>query len=220
MYLLVKRFFDIFFSLLVLIILFPLFFVIVILLKLTGEGEIFYRQNRVGFKNKIFDILKFATMLKNSPNIGTGAITLRNDPRVTPMGKFLRKSKINELPQILNILMGDMSIVGPRPLMPISFEKYSDEVQSKVYNVKPGLTGIGSIIFRDEEKLVSDSNLAPEEYYKQNIFPYKGKLEMWYLQNISFGTDFKIIFITAWSIIFPENNFATTFFKDIPKRHF
>jgi lipopolysaccharide/colanic/teichoic acid biosynthesis glycosyltransferase len=220
MYLLVKRFFDIFFSLLVLIILFPIFFVIVILLKLTGEGEIFYGQKRVGFKNSIFDILKFATMLKNSPNIGTGAITLRNDPRVTPMGKFLRKSKINELPQILNILKGDMSIVGPRPLMPVSFEKYSAEVQSKVYNVKPGLTGIGSIIFRDEEKLVSESNLAPEEYYKQNIFPYKGQLEMWYLQNISFATDFKIIFVTAWSIIFPENKFATTFFKGIPKRHF
>jgi lipopolysaccharide/colanic/teichoic acid biosynthesis glycosyltransferase len=220
MYFLVKRFFDIFFSLLVLIILFPIFFAIVILLKLTGEGEIFYGQKRVGFKNSIFDILKFATMLKNSPNIGTGAITLRNDPRVTPMGKFLRRSKINELPQILNILKGDMSIVGPRPLMPVSFEKYSAEVQSKVYNVKPGLTGIGSIIFRDEEKLVSESNLAPEEYYKQNIFPYKGQLEMWYLQNISFITDFKIIFITAWSIIFPENKFATTFFKDIPKRHF
>ncbi len=220
MYLLVKRFFDIFFSLFVLIILFPLFFVITILLKITGEGEIFYRQNRVGFKNKIFDILKFATMLKNSPNIGTGSITLRNDPRVTPMGKFLRKSKINELPQIINILKGDMSIVGPRPLMPVSFEKYSAEVQSKVYSVKPGLTGIGSLIFRDEEKLVSESNLAPEEYYKQNIFPYKGKLEMWYLENISFATDFKIIFVTAWSIIFPNNNFAASFFREIPKRHF
>ena len=220
MYLLVKRFFDIFFSLFVLIILFPLFFVITILLKLTGEGEIFYRQKRVGFKNNIFDILKFATMLKNSANIGTGSITLRNDPRVTPMGKFLRKSKINELPQIINILKGDMSIVGPRPLMPVSFENYTADVQSKVYSVKPGLTGIGSLIFRDEEKLVSESTLAPEEYYKQNKFPYKGKLEMWYLKNISFATDFKIIFITAWSIIFPQNNFATTFFKEIPTRHF
>ena len=220
MYFLIKRFFDIFFSALVLIILFPIFFVIVILLKLSGEGEVFYRQKRVGYKNNIFDILKFATMLKNSPNIGTGSITLRNDPRVTPMGKFLRKSKINELPQIINILYGDMSIVGPRPLMPVSFEKYSEAVQSKVYNVKPGLTGIGSLIFRDEEKLVSESNLAPEEFYKINIFPYKGKLEMWYLENISFVTDFKIIFVTAWSIIFTNNNFANTFFKNIPKRHF
>ena len=220
MYFLIKRFFDIFFSALVLIILFPIFFVIVILLKCTGEGEIFYRQKRVGYKNNIFDILKFATMLKNSPNIGTGSITLKNDPRVTPMGKFLRKSKINELPQIINILYGDMSIVGPRPLMPVSFEKYSEEVQSNVYNVKPGLTGIGSLIFRDEEKLVSESNLAPEEFYEINIFPYKGKLEMWYLENISFVTDFKIIFVTAWSIIFSNNNFATTFFKNIPKRHF
>lgn len=220
MYFLIKRFFDIFFSALVLIILFPIFFVIVICLKFSGEGEIFYRQKRVGYKNNIFDILKFATMLKNSPNIGTGSITLRNDPRVTPMGKFLRKSKINELPQIINILYGDMSIVGPRPLMPVSFEKYGEEVQSKVYNVKPGLTGIGSLIFRDEEKLVSESNLAPEEFYEKNIFPYKGKLEMWYLENISFVTDFKIIFVTAWSIIFSNNNFATTFFKNIPKRHF
>ena len=220
MYFLVKRFFDIFFSLLVLVILFPIFFVIVILLKLTGEGEIFYEQKRVGYKNNVFQILKFATMLKNSANIGTGSITLRNDPRVTPMGKFLRKSKINELPQIINILKGDMSIVGPRPLMPVSFEKYTTEVQAVVYNVKPGLTGIGSLIFRDEEKLVSESNLAPEEFYSLNIFPYKGKLELWYLENISFFTDFKIIFVTAWSIVFSKNNFANTFFKNIPKRHF
>ena len=220
MYFLIKRFFDIFFSLLVLIILLPLFFVIVILLKFTGEGEIFYKQKRVGYKNNVFQILKFATMLKNSANIGTGSITLRNDPRVTLMGRFLRKSKINELPQIINILKGDMSIVGPRPLMELSFVQYSPEVQKVVYDEKPGLTGIGSLIFRDEEKLVSDSNLAPEEFYRQNIFPYKGKLEMWYLENISFVTDFKIIFVTAWSIIFSNNNLAAIFFKNIPKRHF
>ena len=94
-------------------------------------------------------------MLSNSANMGSGSLTLKNDPRVLPFGSFLRKTKINELPQILNIIIGDLSIVGPRPQMQVDFEKYSDDVQGKIYNVRPGLTGIGSIIFRDEESLIS-----------------------------------------------------------------
>lgn len=217
MYFFIKRVFDILVSLLALLILLPFMIPIIILLRLTGEGEIFYKQARVGYKNKPFMIWKFATMLKDSPNMGTGEITLRKDPRVTPMGGFLRKSKINELPQILNILFGDISFVGPRPLMKVSFDSYSPEVQAKIYDSKPGLTGIASVIFRDEESLVFKSGMEPAAYYKQFIFPYKGALELWYLQNASFLTDLKILVLTAWSIIFPENKLAAKFFKDLPK---
>ena len=129
MYLFIKRFFDLLFSLVALVILAPLLIPIMIILKLTGEREVFYFQKRIGHKNREFDIWKFATMKKDSPNIGTGEITLRNDPRVTNVGRFLRRTKINELPQVFNVLVGDMSIVGPRPLMKKSFELYNPEVQ-------------------------------------------------------------------------------------------
>jgi lipopolysaccharide/colanic/teichoic acid biosynthesis glycosyltransferase len=218
MYPFFKRLLDILISTIALLLLSPILIPIMIVLKLTGEHDIFYLQKRVGYKNQSFDICKFATMLKNSPNIGTGEITLRNDPRVLPLGGFLRKTKINELPQIFNVLKGDMSIVGPRPLMAVSFKLYDETVQQNIYNVKPGITGIGSIIFRDEEKLVSDA-ADPKEMYNK-IFPYKGQLELWYQKNTSTLTDIKIIFLTAWSIIFPENKLASKFFKDLPVREF
>ena len=155
-------------------------------------------------------------MQKNSVNIGTGAITLRDDPRVTPVGKILRMTKINELPQIMNVLKGDMSIVGPRPLLQQSFELYSDDVKSRIYNWKPGITGIGSIIFRDEENLLSSAS-DPRAVYA-TIFPYKGELEMWYQDHVSFYTDLIIMFVTGWSIFFPETKLMTKIFKDLPSR--
>ena len=163
MYLLIKRFFDILFSLIALAIISPVLIPVTIILLLTGEHEVFYKQERVGYKNRIFGILKFATMLKNSPNMGSKDLTSRNDPRVLPIGKFLRKSKLNELPQLINIMIGDMSFVGPRPLMKSGYDRYSDEMKEKVYNVRPGLTGIGSIVFRDEELIITNSKLSPEE---------------------------------------------------------
>ena len=155
-------------------------------------------------------------MLKNSPNIGTGEITLRNDPRVTRFGKFLRISKINELPQIINVFTGDMSIVGPRPLMEVSFKLYTSEVQQIIYNSKPGMTGIASILFRDEEKLLSDAG-DPRAMYA-SIYPYKAALEIWYQQHASTYTDIMIIFLTAWSIICPQNKLVKKIFKDLPER--
>ncbi len=218
MYLAIKRFFDFLFALTGLIILSPLLIPIMLLLKFTGEGEIFYFQKRVGYKNREFSIWKFATMLKNSPSIGTGEITLRNDPRVTKMGKFLRMSKLNELPQLFNVLRGDMSLVGARPLMKKSFDHYPEEVQQVVYNTLPGITGIGSVIFRDEEKIISDSNDIQEAYRK--IFGYKGQLEQWYQANISFYTDFMILFLTAWHIVFPESKLVYKVFPTLPPRNF
>ena len=216
------RIIDVLLSLLSLLVLLPLFIPIVVILLLTGEHKVFYLQTRVGYKNKDFKIIKFATMLSNSSNMGSGSLTLKNDPRVLPFGSFLRKTKINELPQILNIIIGDLSIVGPRPQMQVDFEKYSVEVQKNIYNVRPGLTGIGSIIFRDEESLISvaSENENPHDFYKRVIAPYKGEVEMWYQENRNLILDFQLIFMTAWVIISPETRLYEKWFKDLPVRSF
>ncbi|MES2372515.1 MAG: sugar transferase [Bacteroidota bacterium] len=216
MYKIVKRFFDIVFALLIIGILAPFFLILCVLLKFTGEGYVFYRQKRIGFRNQSFDIIKFATMLKDSPNMGTGLITLRKDSRVTPLGRFLRMSKLNELPQIFNVLKGDMSFVGPRPLVDKTFEPYSAYVKSNIYTVKPGITGIGSVVFRDEEKLMSECEGDPRVFYNTVIAQYKGELEMWYLRNQSFKTDIFILFLTVWQIVFSESRLVNTIFKTLP----
>lgn len=194
--------------------------IIMVILRITGEGEIFYFQKRIGFKNEYFDIWKFATMLKNSMNMGSGSITVRNDPRVTKFGKFLRKTKLNEFPQVINVMKGDLSIVGPRPLVDRTFNAYPDEVRDLVYDVKPGITGIGSLVFRDEETLISNSKEDPHTYYSKYVAPYKGELEMWYQKNASLWTDFKIIFATAWVILFPESSIISKWFNGLPQRKF
>lgn len=213
-----KRIIDIFISGVAILVFLPFAIPIVIGLLLTGEGYVFYYQKRIGFKKKYFDIWKFATMLKDSPNMGTGTITLRNDPRITPLGNFLRKTKINELPQIVNVFKGDMSIVGPRPLDDKAFNAYSEKVQQVVVASKPGITGIGSIIFRDEEGLISASDLPPREYYTKFIAPYKGALELWYGDNKTTWVDIQLIFLTAWAILFPKSNLAYSILSGLPKR--
>ena len=221
MYLFSKRLLDVLISLIALLLLLPILFPISIILRLSAEGYIFYYQERIGLNRKPFHIMKFATMLKDSPNLGTGSITLTGDWRVTKPGKFLRKTKINELPQIINILKGDISLVGPRPLVTKTFSAYTEEIQSKIYNVKPGLTGIGSIVFRDEESLISEAkDEDPHDFYKRVIAPYKGELEMWYQDHKSFFLDLQLIFMTAWIIIFPGSRLYEKWFKDLPKRNF
>ena len=223
MYYLLKRTFDILTSGIAIVILSPLLIPVIIGLKLTGEGYILYKQERVGYKNKKFLIWKFATMLKDSANMAGGIMTTKKDPRITPMGGFLRKSKINELPQLFNIFFGHMSVVGPRPVMKVSFEAYPEEVKKVIYNVKPGLTGIGSIIFRDEEELITDvKNNGGDlwKFYKGEIYPFKGELEMWYQSNCSFLLDLQLIFMTAWVILVPTSKLYEKWFKDLPKRSF
>ncbi len=217
MYQLIKRLFDIVSSGFAILVLLPFALPIMLLLFLTGEGKIFYRQERLGFKNKPFRILKFATMLENSPNMAGGEITLENDPRITPMGGILRKTKINELPQLWNVFRGEMSVVGPRPLMRVSYDLYTPQVQAIVYESRPGLTGIGSLIFRDEAALVEASGRDPREYYRNAIYPHKGKVEYWYFKHRSLWTDAKIIFLTAISIFAPSATFANKAFKDLPQ---
>ena len=221
MYKFFKRSLDIVVSFVALVILLPFFIPIIIVLKFTAEGEVFYFQERIGINNSKFQIFKFATMLKNSLNMGSGSITLQNDYRVTFIGKFLRKTKINELPQIINILKGDISLVGPRPLVDKTFSAYNDDVQSNIYKVKPGITGIGSILFRDEEAIISAvSDEDPFEFYKRIIAPYKGEVEMWYQKNCSFYLDIQLILMTAWVILFPKTTLYEKWFSNLPKRKF
>ncbi len=198
-----KRLFDLLVSGCVMVLLSPLLLPLSIMLKLTGEGEIFYIQKRVGKGGKLFGLVKFATMLKDSPNLPGGDITTVNDPRLMPLGKFLRKTKLNELPQLWNIFKGDMSLVGPRPLTPRIFAIYPQELQKEICSVQPGLTGLGSIVFRDEEIILAKSGQASEECYRDQIAPYKGSLELWYIKNRSFMLDLKLLLLTAAVVICP-----------------
>jgi lipopolysaccharide/colanic/teichoic acid biosynthesis glycosyltransferase len=199
-----------------LLVLAPLLVPIAVVLKCTGEHYVFYYQERIGYKNKKFKMVKFATMLLNSPNLPGGLHTTRKDPRILPLGGFLRKTKINELPQLINIFKGDMSIVGPRPLVDKTFDPYPEHVKEVIYNVRPGLTGIGSIVFRDEEAILSKSEMPVDECYAKVIAPYKGALELWYLEHVSLLTDLKLIFLTAWVIVFPTSRLVHKWFKGLP----
>ncbi len=211
-----ERFFDILFSGLALLALSPLLVPIVIILKCSGEGEVFFLQERIGKEGKLFMLFKFATMLKDSPNLGTGTVTMRGDPRVLPVGQFLRKTKINELPQLLNIFFGDMSVIGPRPLTAQTFDAYSDITQAIIKHVKPGLSGVGSIIFRGEEDIMHGAN-ASVDFYDNVIAPYKGALEEWFVSHKSLYIYFMAIFTTVWAVLFPKTKIAWTVFKGLPE---
>jgi lipopolysaccharide/colanic/teichoic acid biosynthesis glycosyltransferase len=198
-----QRFFDILFSGLAILVFSPFLILIICTLRFTGEGEVFFCQARVG-KNRVnFGLLKFATMLKNSEKIGAGTVTLKDDFRVLPIGKLLRKTKLNELPQLFNILLGDMSIIGPRPLHNKQFSFYSIEDQDIIASIRPGLSGVGSIIFRDEEKILQNSN-DPDNTYREAITPKKAALEKWYVKNKSIGLYFKLILMTVIAIFLPS----------------
>ena len=194
----------------------PLLVPIVIILRCSGEGEVFFLQERVGRNGEVFKLYKFVTMLKVSPNIGTGTVTMKDDPRVLPVGKFLRKTKINELPQLLNIFFGDMSVIGPRPLTVQTFGSYSDSTKDVIIQVRPGLSGVGSIIFRGEEDIMHGAT-ASVDFYDNVIAPYKGALEEWFVSNKSLYIYFVAIFITAWVVLFPKTKVAWTVFKGLPE---
>jgi lipopolysaccharide/colanic/teichoic acid biosynthesis glycosyltransferase len=210
------RVLDIFLSSLALIVFFPFGLVIAIILKCTGEGEIFYVQERIGNGGKRFGLFKFATMVKNSPAIGTGDVTVKDDPRVLPVGKFLRKTKLNEVPQLINIVIGDMSVVGPRPQTPKNFDYFPLEGKQVILSMRPGLTGIGSIVFRDEESIVERSGKSVEECYRQIIGPYKAELERWYRDRQNVITYFLLIAITAWVIIRPRSEIYRRIWSSLP----
>lgn len=213
-----KRLFDITLSAMALLILALPLLIVMAILRCTGEGQIWYLQERMGYRGRRFMVFKFATMLKGSEMTGTGDITLRNDPRVLRVGRLLRKAKINELPQLINILKGDMSFVGWRPLTPRPFLCYSDDVQKLIVRTKPGLTGVGSIVFRDEEGIISRSGKPPEDAYREDIAPYKAALELWYQQHQSFWLDLKLILLTAWAVVRSDGRLYEKWLLYLPPR--
>jgi lipopolysaccharide/colanic/teichoic acid biosynthesis glycosyltransferase len=210
-----SRLLDILLSGLAILALSPVFIFVMVTLRLTGEGEVFFLQDRIGRNGKIFKLYKFVTMVKDSPNIGTGTVTLQNDPRVLPVGRFLRKSKLNELPQLFNILLGDMAIIGPRPQTPRCFAAFPHDAQERLKEVRPGLSGIGSIIFRDEESLLSSA--ASTNFYDHVIMPYKGEVECWYIDRKSVLLDLSLILLTALAVTFPRHKLAERWLSGLPK---
>jgi lipopolysaccharide/colanic/teichoic acid biosynthesis glycosyltransferase len=214
----IKRFLDIILSTIALLILSPLLIPIMVILKLTGEGYIFYKQERIGQNQKSFNLLKFATMFKDSPNMIGGNITRKNDSRIFPFGAFLRKYKINEFPQIINILLGDMSIIGRRPTVKEHYDYFDEETKNIISKYKPGLSGISSIIFRDEEKYFVNKKVSENKiFYKKQIAPFKGELEVWYCTNQSLIVDILLINITILSVVKPSSNLHNYIFNDLPK---
>ncbi|MDA3978373.1 MULTISPECIES: sugar transferase [Gallibacterium] len=193
-----KRIFDIFFSLLGLVVLSPLFLFVSIWIKLDSPGDIFFRQVRVGKDNKLFRIHKFRTMKMNSEK--DGGLTIGKDSRITRSGSFLRKYKVDELAQLIDVFLGDMSLVGPRPEIPEFMNLYPTEIKNKILSVKPGITDRASIEMIDENNILSKYE-DPKQAYIDIIMPLKAKFYVEYASNISILEDIKIIFKTIYKII-------------------
>ncbi len=191
-----KRILDIFFSSIGLVIISPLFIVISILITLDSKGGIFYKQKRIGKKGKEFYLLKFRSMNRGSDK--KGLLTVGADNRITKIGKFIRKYKIDELPQLINVLKGDMSLVGPRPEVKKYVDLYSEE-QKKVLSVRPGITDFASIEYFDENELLAKSD-KPEETYIEQIMPEKINMNMKFIDNPSIKNYFVVIFKTLLKI--------------------
>lgn len=211
------RILDIIFSLLAIIVLIPLLVPIIVILRITGEGKVFYLQERVGKNKKLFKLYKFVTMLENSANMGTGDVTVKNDPRILPFGAFLRTSKINELPQLFNIFFGDMSVVGFRPQTPKSFSLFTEEGGAKIAVNKPGLTGIGSIVFSNEEDLLDSKSGRGMDFYHKIIIPFKEELEIWWTTKINVINYLYTIFLTIIALLFSKNFLKSFLWEDFPK---
>lgn len=210
------RLLDFLISLVSMIILLPFLLPIMVALKMTGEHDIFYLQTRIGRSGREFKVFKFATMLKDSPNLPGGVLTQKNDPRILPLGNFLRRTKINELPQLINILLGQMSFVGPRPQARKHYELYSAAVQAKIDCIPPGLTGIGSLVFRDESSILDRAGGDRDHFHDTVIAPYKGELEVWYVAHRNIYTYFALIVLTALALLRPSRNHYSKVFGDLP----
>jgi len=194
-----KRLFDLVFVIPGLIILSPVFLVVGFLIKSKDGGSIFFKQTRVGKEGKYFKVLKFRTMVVDAENLGA-KVTTGNDPRITPVGAFLRKYKLDELPQLLNVLMGNMSLVGPRPEVPEYVEFYPQETKDIIFSVHPGITDTASIEFVNENELLTDSK-DPIEDYKNKVLPIKLGYSMDYVKTRSLWVDFKLILKTVSAIV-------------------
>jgi lipopolysaccharide/colanic/teichoic acid biosynthesis glycosyltransferase len=193
-----KRIFDICLSIIGLVILAPLFAIVAVLIKKEDGGPVFYRGIRVGKDGKPFKIFKFRTMIPDAEKLGIYS-TADDDPRITRIGRILRKYKIDELPQLINVLKGEMSFVGPRPEVPAYVEKFTEE-EKKILSVRPGITDWASLWDVDEGAILAGSP-DPDKAYEELIRPTKIRLQLKYVREHSFFTDIKIIILTLLSII-------------------
>ena len=193
-----KRVFDAIAAGLGLLFLFPVFIVIAVLIKIEDGGSVFFRQERVGQNWKTFRIYKFRTMVENAEKLGA-QVTTGDDPRITRIGRFLRKYKLDELPQLINVVKGEMSLVGPRPEVP-RYAKLFKQDYDEILKVKPGITDFASIEYKDENELLSGVS-DPEKVYINKILPEKIKYYKKYIEKISFLTDFALIIRTLWRIV-------------------
>ena len=195
-----KRLFDILFSFIGLLLLQPLFVVIAIMIKVDSTGPVFFKQGRVGKNFRRFIIYKFRTMVVDAEKQGL-RITSGGDCRITKVGRILRKFKIDELPQLYNVLKGDMSFVGPRPEV-IRYVEWYKEDYERILSVRPGITDISSMTYRNEESILQGVD-DPERYYVHVLLPEKMRLAREYIQKVSFFYDVKLIFKTLYKVIFP-----------------
>ena len=198
-----KRLIDVILSGVAMCVLPPLYVGVSVLLRLAGEGNVLFRQRRVGKGGAQFTLFKFTTMASGSAV--SGDITYGDDPRVLPVGKWLSALKIDELPQLWNTFRGEMTLVGPRPLTARAFNCYSPRVQEIVKSMRPGVTGVGSLVFRNEDRILAQAPGDPKEYYDKVIIPLKGQLETWYFAHRSLHVDLLILACTLVAVPWPRS---------------
>ena len=194
----VKRIIDIVIASFAFIFLLPIFILTTLLIKIDSRGSIIFKQNRIGYKQRVFSIYKFRTMRQSTHYISK--ITTADDKRITPLGYFLRKHKIDELPQLLNIIIGDMSIIGPRPEVPDFLDSYTEDERQIIFSIRPGLSDLASLKFIDENELLKDQG-DHEKFYIENILPEKKLLQIKYVRTMSALTDLEIAFKTLIMVL-------------------
>jgi len=202
-----KRMFDCVAAAVGLVLLFPVLLALSLMVKLSSPGPVLYWQERVGRGGKLFRIAKFRSMLEDSDKSGP-AITSAGDRRVTAVGSILRRLKLDELPQLWNVLKGEMSLVGPRPEVPCYVESYS-ESERRVLAVRPGITDPGSILYRHEEQMLGDQP-DPDRYYRNVVLPNKLNLNLEYLSHMSFSYDLSLLLRTTGCIVLPKGRLTRT----------
>lgn len=192
----IKRLFDVVVAGTALLVVSPLLVLVAIAEKLTGQ-DVFFRQARAGHGGESFEVFKFTTMPKGSEKLGM--LAAADDKRPTRLGRLLRKTKINEIPQLINVVLGDMSLVGPRPLFREQVANYDEEVQRAIATLRPGVTGLGSLFFSAEDALLAGVE-DKDRFYDEVVLPQKGRLELYYAENRSFLFDLEIIWLTAVAV--------------------
>lgn len=193
-----KRLFDIILSFIGLLLLAPIMLIVAVIIKLTSRGPVFYSQKRVGLDEKIFLVHKFRSMVDKADTLGT-SVTTAKDSRITPIGALLRKTKLDELPQLFNVLAGEMSFIGPRPEVPEITARYTPEMK-KIFCVRPGITSVATLHFRQEEVILAKVS-NPDQFYEEVVVPLKVSLAMQHVTRNSFWFDFKILVQTVWVLL-------------------